>query len=104
MSGYAFHAEAFADLDEIWEYIAEDDIDAADRYSPTSTTPFALSLLSRTSDIDAPDLTTRSLRFHVVRRQYLIAYAPDESPLWIVAVIHGHRDPRVMAAVLRGRE
>jgi len=24
MSGYAFHPDAYADLDEIWEYIAED--------------------------------------------------------------------------------
>jgi plasmid stabilization system protein ParE len=31
MSGYAFHPDAFADLDEIWEYIAEDNIDVADR-------------------------------------------------------------------------
>jgi plasmid stabilization system protein ParE len=31
MSGYAFHPAAFADLDEIWEYIAEDNLDAADR-------------------------------------------------------------------------
>ena len=31
MSGYAFHPEAFADLDEIWDHIAEDNIDAADR-------------------------------------------------------------------------
>lgn len=31
MSGYAFHPEAFADLDEIGEHIAEDNIDAADR-------------------------------------------------------------------------
>lgn len=30
MSGYAFHPDAFADLDEIWEYIAQDNIDAAD--------------------------------------------------------------------------
>jgi plasmid stabilization system protein ParE len=30
MTGYAFHPDAFADLDEIWEYIAEDNIDAAD--------------------------------------------------------------------------
>jgi plasmid stabilization system protein ParE len=29
--GYAFHPDAFADLDEIWEYIAQDNIDAADR-------------------------------------------------------------------------
>ena len=31
MSGYAFHPEAFTDLDDIWEYIAADNIDAADR-------------------------------------------------------------------------
>jgi plasmid stabilization system protein ParE len=31
MSGYALHPDAFADLDEIWEYIAQANIDAADR-------------------------------------------------------------------------
>jgi plasmid stabilization system protein ParE len=31
MSGYAFHLDAFADLDEIWEYIAQNNIDAARR-------------------------------------------------------------------------
>ena len=31
MSGYAFHPEAFTDLNEIWEFIAEDNIDAADQ-------------------------------------------------------------------------
>jgi plasmid stabilization system protein ParE len=31
MTGYAFHPDAFADLDEIWEYIAQNSIDAADR-------------------------------------------------------------------------
>jgi plasmid stabilization system protein ParE len=31
MSGYAFHPDAFADLDETWEYIAQDNVDAADR-------------------------------------------------------------------------
>jgi plasmid stabilization system protein ParE len=50
-----------------------------------------------------PDLTSRPLRFILVH-EYLIAYAPDERPLWVVAVMHGKRNPRVMAAVLRGRE
>ena len=50
-----------------------------------------------------PDLTSRPLRFIVVR-EYLIAYAPDEKPLWVVAIIHGRRSPRIMAAVLRGRD
>jgi hypothetical protein len=31
-------------------------------------------------------------------------YAPDEKPLWVIAVIHGHRNPRVMAAILGSRE
>src|SRR5215831_10047947 len=49
------------------------------------------------------NLTNRPLRFiHV--RDYLIAYAPDEKPLWVIAFMHGYRNPRVMAAILRGRD
>jgi plasmid stabilization system protein ParE/predicted transcriptional regulator len=50
-----------------------------------------------------PDLTTRPLRFHVVR-EYLIAYAPEEKPLWVVGILHGRRNPRLMAAMLRERD
>jgi toxin ParE1/3/4 len=31
MSGYAFHPDAVTDLEELWEYIAERNLDAADR-------------------------------------------------------------------------
>ena len=31
MSGFALHPEAFKNLDEIWEFIAADNLDAADR-------------------------------------------------------------------------
>ena len=31
MNGYEFHSEAQIDLDIIWDFIAEDNIDAADR-------------------------------------------------------------------------
>jgi len=34
----------------------------------------------------------------------LIVYAPDKQPLHVIAVVHGRRDPRVIAAILRGRE
>ena len=50
-----------------------------------------------------PDLTSRPLRFVLVR-EYLIAYAPEEKPLWVLAIMHGRRSPRVMAAILRGRK
>ena len=49
------------------------------------------------------DLTSRPLRFVWVR-EYLIAYAPDMQSLFVVAVIHGRRSPRVMAAILQGRK
>ena len=39
-----------------------------------------------------------------IRVRYDIAGAPDEKPLCVIAVMHGHRSPRVMAAILRGRE
>ena len=104
MSDYAFHPEAFGDLDEIWEYIAQDNIDAAD--GMLADIHSSLRTLGASPDIGhrRPDLTTRPLRFHVVRDEYLIAYAPDERPLWVVAVLHGRRNPRLMAAILRERE
>ena len=51
MSGYAFHPDAFADLDEIWEYIAQDNVDAADRVlaDPFDPHPARQSTTDRTS-------------------------------------------------------
>jgi plasmid stabilization system protein ParE len=73
MTGYEFHPEARFDLDDIWEFIRADNLDAAERMI---------------AEILAA----------------LTALAADEQPLWVVAVMHGRRSPRVMAAILRGRE
>src|SRR5580704_7870467 len=103
MVTYDFHPEVRVDLDETWQFIAADNPDAADRLiaeivdAIDALVPFPGAGHSR------PDLTGRPLRFIVVR-EYLIAYAPDEKPLWVVAVMHGRRSPRIMAATLRGRE
>jgi len=103
MIAYDFHPEARRDLDEIWEFIRGHNLDAADRViaeilaSTDALVPFPNQGHKR------PDLTSRPLRFILVR-EYLIAYAPEEKPLWVVAVMHGRRSPRVMAAILRGRE
>ena len=102
MSEFVLHPEAYSDLDEIWEYIAADNLDAADRVldeiyeSITSLIRFPHQGHSR------PDLTSRALRFHVVR-DYVIAYGPDEKPLVVVAILHGRRNPRVLAAILNRR-
>ena len=102
MSGFVLHPDAYTDLEEIWEYIAADSLDAADRVREEiydaiqSLVPFPHIGHSR------PDLTARPLRFQSVR-DYVIAYAPDEKPLAVIAVLHGRRSPRVIAAILRGR-
>ncbi len=103
MSGYALHLEAFADLDGIRDYIARDSPDAADRVITDIFNAIRALVSFPYQGFLRPEITARPLRFKLVR-DYLIAYAPDEQPLWIVAVIHGRRNPRVMAAILRGRE
>ena len=103
MTGYDFHPEARFDLDEIWEYIRADSIDAADRMIAEILSAIRALVPFPGQGHRRPDLTSRPLRFVQVR-EYLIAYAPDEKPLWVVAVMHGRRNPRVMAAILRGRE
>jgi toxin ParE1/3/4 len=103
MTGYDFHPEAAVDLDEIWEFIAEASLDAADRVIVDILAALDKLLPFPNQGHKRPDLTSRPLRFTLVH-EYLIAYAPDEKPLWIVAVMHGRRNPRVMAAILRGRE
>lgn len=104
MSGYAFHPDASADLDEIWEYIAQSNVDAADRVLADIHSTLTLLTGSPRIGHRRPDLTTRPLRFHVARDEYLIAYAPAEKPLWVLAVFHGRRNPRLMAAILRERD
>jgi plasmid stabilization system protein ParE len=103
VTGYDFHPEAALDLDEIWEYIADDSLDAADRAIADILASIDALVPFPSQGHKRPDLTSRPLRFTVVR-EYLIAYAPEEKPLWVVAVMHGRRSPRVLAAILRGRE
>jgi plasmid stabilization system protein ParE len=103
MSGFVLHPDALTDLTEIWEYIAADSPSAADRVlSEIQEAIRALVPFPRVGHIRS-DLTSRPLRFQLVR-DLLIAYAPDEKPLLVVAVLHGRRNPRVIAALLRTRE
>jgi plasmid stabilization system protein ParE len=103
MTGYALHPEAFIDLDDIREHIAEDNPDAADRMITEIFDGIRGLVAFPNQGYRRPNLTSRPLRFKLVR-EYAIVYAPEKKPLWVVAVFHGRRSPRVMAAILRGRE
>jgi plasmid stabilization system protein ParE len=102
-SGYALHPHAFADLDEIRDFIAQENPDAADRLMSEIFDTIRRLVPFPNQGHRRPDLSPRPLRFTLVR-EYLIAYAPEEKPLWVVAVMHGRRSPRIMAAILRGRK
>jgi len=96
MIGYDFHPEARADLDQIYEYIAEDSPDAADRViSEILAAIRALAPFPRQGH-KRSDLTSRPLRFCRVR-DYLIAYAPEEKE-------KGRRDPWQPQSARDGRD
>jgi toxin ParE1/3/4 len=102
-AGFELHPDAAADITDIWEFIATDNLLAARRVREDilnairKLVPFPHQGHKRT------DLTSRPLRFKAVR-SYLIAYAPDEKPLLVLAVLHGRRSPRVLSAILSGRK
>jgi plasmid stabilization system protein ParE len=98
MSGFVLHPEAYTDLAEI----AADSLDPAD--ITLEEIHDAIESLAAFPHIghSSPDLTTRPLRFQSLRDD-VIAYASDEKPLATIAVLHGRRTPRVIAAILRGR-
>ena len=103
MSGYALHPEAFNDLNDIREYIAGQNPDAAARVITEIFDGIRALVAFPHQGHRRPNLTARPLRFKLVR-EYVIAYAPEQDPLRVVAVFHGRRSPRVIAAILRGRE
>lgn len=102
MSEFHLHPKAYADLDEIWDYIAADSLDAADRVlADIDESIHSLADFPKAGHV-RPDLSLRPVRFLVVR-DFLIAYAPEENPLLVLAVVHGRRNPRAIAAIIRGR-
>lgn len=103
-SGQSFflHPAAAQDITDIWEFIADDNPLAARRVrEDILDTIRKLSAFPR-QGYRRSDLTSRPLRFQRVRDD-LIVYDAEEEPLVVIAVLHGRRSPRVIAAILRKR-
>ncbi len=83
--------EAQQDLYDIWSYIADDNISAANRVEKDIYD--AMNKLSSAPFIGhiREDITEKSLRFWSVH-SYMIVYNPETHPLWIVRVLSGYRD------------
>jgi antitoxin ParD1/3/4/toxin ParE1/3/4 len=100
--GFALHPGAAQDITEIWEFIAQDSPLSAKRVREEILDAIRKLVAFPHQGHSRPDLTSRRLRFQPVR-DFLIAYAPDEKPIIVIAVVHGRRSPRLMAAILRAR-
>ena len=91
MKRFVLSPQAFQDIDEIWEFIAKDDIDAADRVRDEIFEAFG-----KLADMPCmghlrEDLAKEPLRFWSVY-SYLIIYRAEPQPIEIVRVLHGARD------------
>jgi antitoxin ParD1/3/4 len=91
MSVYILSEDAFLDLDDIWEYIAQDNLDAADRWIEKLFDAFEA--IGQTPGIGhkREDLTGHPVLFFPVGG-YLIIYRTTRKPVEIVAITQGSRD------------
>lgn len=91
MSPFILSPLASRDLDEIWEYIAADNIDAADRW--VGEIEKAIHLLADRPRLGhtRKDLTHRPVLFWPVGR-YLIIYRANRKPIEVVRIVSAYRD------------
>ena len=99
MSAYVFGHGAARDLDDLWEYIAQGSVEAADRLVAGLFEAFEA--LARNPGIGhkREDLTDFPVLFWPVGN-YLVIYRAAGSLVEIVAIVHGKRD---IPAFLRQR-
>ena len=90
MKHFRVSPAARADLDDIWFYIAQDDLDAADKFIGAIVSRFpklaAMPQLGRLRE----ELSPRLRSFPVGR--YVLFYRPRKNGIEIVRVLHGARD------------
>jgi plasmid stabilization system protein ParE len=91
---YQLTTRAVNDLGEIWDYIARDSVDAANRVE--SAIIAACASLARHPKLGTKriDITRLPVRFWAVTSypNFIVVYRPDTKPLQVVTVLHGKRN------------
>lgn len=96
---YTLAPIARRDLDEIWDYIARDNVNAADRVLEQLAEKFSLLAIHKLIGRQE-DRFGRGVRV-LPHNAYLIFYLSDRDPIEIVRVIHSARDiPTIMESDL----
>jgi plasmid stabilization system protein ParE len=102
MSGFVLHPGARLDLSEIFDFVTGDNPAAALTVLDGIERSIELLASNPLMGHPRPELGAHRIRFHAVGN-FLIAYAPHHSPLLVLAVVHGKRNPRTIASILRSR-
>ena len=95
MAVYFYSREARLDLLEIWEHIAKDNLDAADRVEQEIQKTVAMLAANPGLGHLRRDLTSKPVRFWSVY-SYLVIYDPAARPLEVVRILSGYRDVAAM--------
>jgi toxin ParE1/3/4 len=82
---------AIADLDSIWDYIARDSIDAADRVLDELDDLFQRFAVNAEIGELQPNLADGHYR-RFTHRSYVIYYRPINDTIIVIRVLHGARD------------
>jgi antitoxin ParD1/3/4/toxin ParE1/3/4 len=98
MTRFVLTQRARQDIGDIWDYIAEDNIDAADRVLDALSG--AMMKLAQNPGMGhwREELTDKRHRFLMVY-SYLIVYRYETTPLQIVRVLHAARDIQSLLSV-----
>ena len=91
MKRFVVTPRARRDINEIWDYIADDNIEAAGRV--LDALDRAMIRLAKNPGIGhlREDLADKRHRFLLVY-SYLIVYRPETKPLQIIRILHAARD------------
>jgi plasmid stabilization system protein ParE len=96
MTPYILGPDALQDLHDLRDYIAAENLDAADRVIDTLFAAFERLAEMPGLGHAREDLTDQPLRFWTVGA-YLVIYRAEQTPIEIVAVTRGGRDiPRLL--------
>jgi plasmid stabilization system protein ParE len=100
MSAYVLSPEALQDLQDAWDFVAFDNVNAADKLLDEFFNVFEKLARQPGMGHTRPDLTARDVRFWPTG-SYLIVYRQLPTTLQIVGILHGARD---VPEILRKRQ
>lgn len=89
---YKLTPEARLDLLSIWQFIARDDVDAAERLTDRFEKAFRLLATFPRQRHKRADVHTSEPVLFWPAGSYVIVYRPEPRPIVVVRVVHGARD------------